>query len=423
LRQAASRLVIAAFGSAVLGLSALSACGPAHDVLMPVAVAVPGTSQVDMLVTTTRSDKGALPGQMFTGERGRGLSYAEIAVSLPPDAVRKAGDVQWPAHTPGDPSRDFVTTLADPLPEAQFDRRLHEKLAAMPGRRVLVFTHGFNNRFEEAVYRFAQIMHDSHAPAVPLLFTWPSRGKLLSYTYDRESATYSRDALEEVLQRLTRDPQVAEVSILAHSMGNWVAIEALRQMSIRNHGLPAKLSAVMLAAPDVDVDVFRTQIAEITAPRTKFSLFVSQDDRALAVSQRLWGNVPRIGAIDPDVEPYRSQLQKEGITVFDLTKLKTDDGLKHAKFAASPDVVRLIGERLVEGQPIDEDHSGLGERVGRIATGAASTIGSAAAIAVTAPLSVIDSSSREQLGDRFEQLGDDAGGTLRATTGVVPLQK
>jgi esterase/lipase superfamily enzyme len=54
------------------------------------------------------------------------------------------------------------------------------------------------HRFDEAVYRFAQITHDSRATAVPVLFTWPSRGKFLAYAYDRESATYSRNALEEV---------------------------------------------------------------------------------------------------------------------------------------------------------------------------------------------------------------------------------
>ena len=404
----------------LLLVAALAGCSSqARDVLTPVAT-VPGTSEVDLLVATTRSAVGAKPGEMFTGERAEGLSFAEIKVSLPPDASRKIGDVQWPSSNPGDPAREFVTTYAQPLSQAQATTRLNERLAKQPGRRVFIFIHGFNNRFEEAVYRFAQIMHDSGAPAVPLLFTWPSRGKLFAYTYDRESATYSRDALEEVLQHLARDPQVADISVLAHSMGNWVTLEALRQMSIRNHGLPKKIGSVMLAAPDVDVDVFRTQIAGIDAPSAKFSLFVSQDDQALAVSRRVWGNVPRIGAVDPETEPYRTELEKERVAVFDLTKLKTDDSLKHAKFAASPEIVKLIGGRLVEGQAIEEDHVGLGTRVGLIATGAAATVGSAAAIAVTAPLAVVDGRTRDNLGDRFEEFGGDAADTLRSTAHVVP---
>jgi esterase/lipase superfamily enzyme len=406
----------------IVGLMLLALCGcagPAHDVLVEVPGDVDGTHKIDMVVATTRSAAGAKPGEMFTGERGNGLSFAKITVSLPPDAVRKVGDVQWPSRAPGDPERDFVTREARSIDEAQETARLHSLLAAHAGRRVLVFVHGYNNRFEEAVYRLAQIAYDSRAPAVPYLFTWPSRGKLLAYTYDSVSSTYSRDALEEVLRALTRDPQVGEVSILAHSMGNWLTLETLRQMSIRNGGLPKKIASVMLAAPDVDVDVFRTQIHTIHAPSTQFSLFVSQDDRALAVSQRFWGNVPRIGAVDPETEPYRDELHDARITAFDLTKLKTDDSTRHAKFAASPDVVRLIGERLVEGQQIDEDKSGFGDRIGSVARGAASTLGSAAAFTVSAPFAVIDGRTRDQLGDRLEELGNDAADTLRSTGGAV----
>ena len=78
---------------------------------------------------------------------------------------------------------------------------------------MLIFVHGFNNRFDDAVYRFAQIVHDSKAEAVPVLFTWPSRGdvRLRSYTYDRESANYSRDALEELIDQLAADPHVKEI--------------------------------------------------------------------------------------------------------------------------------------------------------------------------------------------------------------------
>ncbi|MGO8448282.1 alpha/beta hydrolase, partial [Rhizobium ruizarguesonis] len=76
---------------------------------------------------------------------------------------------------------------------------------------------------------------------------------------------------------------VKEVSILAHSMGNWLALEALRKMAIRNGRLPAKFENVMLASPDVDVAVFRQQIIDMGKQHPKFTLFVSRADRALAV--------------------------------------------------------------------------------------------------------------------------------------------
>ena len=130
---------------------------------------------------------------------------------------------------------------------------------------MLIFVHGYNTRFEEAVYRFAQIVHDAGVDVAPVLFTWPSGGNVIDYVYDRDSAMYSRDAFETVLQALVDNPNVGSISILAHSMGNYLTVETLRQMAIRDHGLPTKIREVMLASPDIDVDVFRRQIAEIDA--------------------------------------------------------------------------------------------------------------------------------------------------------------
>ena len=89
----------------VIGLAVLTAgCGGRpKGVLVPTAASAPGASHVEMLVLTTRSDEGAEPGEVFTGERGIGLSFAEIDVSIPPDGARTVGDVQWPSRLPGDP--------------------------------------------------------------------------------------------------------------------------------------------------------------------------------------------------------------------------------------------------------------------------------------------------------------------------------
>ena len=148
-------------------------------------------------------------------------------VSIPPD--RKAGTVQWPRQVPGDPAHDFVTTAVDPL---KFDQirpwfRRHESQS----RRVLIFVHGFNTPFDASVFRFAQIVHDSGADVAPVLFSWPSRGNLLDYNYDRESANFSRSELAKVIEAAAASPDVSDVTIMAHSMGGWVAMEALAAIS------------------------------------------------------------------------------------------------------------------------------------------------------------------------------------------------
>jgi esterase/lipase superfamily enzyme len=389
-----------------LGLALAGCAGRPHGMLVPIGQPVTGTNHIDLLVATTRMPNIAEAGEIFNGERGPALAFADIGISVPPDSAREIGEVQWPTSPPGDPTKEFVTLHVDRLDLAQADALFHARLAKTPKHRVLIFIHGYNTTFEEAVYRFAQIVNDSKSPVVPVLFTWPSRGSLLAYTYDRESANYSRDSLERILQRFASDPRVGEISILAHSMGNWVTLEALRQMAIRNKGISPKIANVMLAAPDVDVDVFGTQIEAIDRPRPKFTLFASQDDRALAVSKRIWGSTARLGAINPEMEPYRTFFEQQQITVIDLTKLKSGDNTNHSKFAESPEVVQIIGQRLVEGQSLSDTKLGFGERLGYAAAGAGSAIGTAAAITVTAPLAIVDGRTRETLGERFDQVRD-----------------
>jgi esterase/lipase superfamily enzyme len=396
----------------------LAGCGGRpEDTLLPVAAGAPGGATVDLLVATTRAPD-ANPARMYTGERDQAFNFADIKMAIPPDGARTVGEVQWPSQPPN-PAREFVVLKAQRLDEKQALRTFHDRLTRTSHRRVLVFVHGYNTRFGEAVFRLAQIAHDSKVDALPVLFTWPSRGRLLAYTYDRESANYSRDALEQVLQGLARDPAVREISVLAHSMGNLVTLEALRQMAIRNGAIAPKIKSVMLAAPDVDVDVFRRQIVEMGAKRPPFTLFVAQNDEALAISSRIWGGTPRIGMIDPRQEPYRTMLAQQRINVLDLTDIKSGDSLGHTKFAESPQIVQLIGTRLAAGQTLGDGHSGLGDRLAQITTGAAATVGTAAGVALSAPIAIVDGRTRDNLDEQLRELGTHVQDTAGSTGRVV----
>lgn len=388
--------------SALVGLLWGCASRPTN-VLLPVADTSPSSSKVEMLVATTRS-RSSNPAQMYTGERGLTPSFAEITVSIPPASVRKVGEVAWPKKLPSNPATDFAVVQAQELTLETAKGWLSASVRKSPDHSVLVFIHGFNNRFEDAVYRFAQIAKDTDTQSVPILVTWPSRGSALAYGYDRESTNYTRNALELLFQYLARDPQIKEVSILAHSMGNWLALEGLRQMAIRNGGLPAKFKNVMLAAPDVDVDVFRTQIADMGKQHPQFTLFVSQDDRALKVSRRVWGDIPRLGSIDPEQAPYKEELANNNITVIDLTKVKSGDPLHHGKFAESPQIVQLIGARMAGGQTLTDNRIGLGDTIIHATTGVAAAAGSAAGLVIAAPVAAVDQNSRENLGNHIGAL-------------------
>lgn len=366
-----------------------------------------------MLVATTRLPSQT-PGILFSGERGDRLEITDIAISIPPEANRKVGEVQWPKRLPADPSKEFATLRVTPVKDevearGWLDRHLP------PSKRVLVFVHGFNNRYEDAVYRFAQIAHDSGADVAPILFTWPSRASIFDYNYDKESTNYSRDALEEMLGAIADDPEVGEITVMAHSMGSWVTVEALRQMAIRDGRVAPKIQNVILASPDLDVDVFGQQYRTLGANRPDFTLFVSRDDRALQLSRRISGNVDRLGQVDPTVEPYRTKFENAGISVIDLTALKGGDRLNHGKFAESPEVVQLIGTRLLAGQTITDSNVGLGDRIGAVALGTAQTVGGVATATVNAPIAVFDPQTRRNYNEHLRRVGRSFENTIVST--------
>ncbi len=414
----ATRLLAAA--GLALGLATAGCAERPYGTLIPTtSTGVPGISRVDMLVATTRA---ASPerGVVFSGARGSELSIENIVVSVPPG--RAPGTLVYPTE-PADPRTQFTVESMGGT-EKGFSEGWFRRIAGREGD-VLIFVHGFNTTYEESVFRFAQIVHDTGAKVAPVLFTWPSQGSVFDYLYDRESANFSRSALEAMIKRTSDDPRVRSVTVMAHSMGGWLTMEALRQLAIRERGLPAKIRNVVLASPDVDIDVFGRQLDDIgqsrdgRSPRStaRFTVFASSDDRALQVSRRLAGGVQRLGSANVVAEPYRSDFERRGVTIVDLSSVQVDDRLNHNKFAESPRIVQLIGQRLLSGQAITDDRLSLGEAIGAAALGTAQTVGSAAAAVASVPGAIVSEQDRRNLERQVRNSGQNLGGTLQTVVG------
>ena len=80
--------------------------------------------------------------------------------------------------------------------------------------------------------RAAQFSHDSNFEGIPVLFTWASRGRTLDYVYDLNSALHARDALLET-GIVLNDTSARRIDVVAHSMGNFLTVEAIRQRALR----------------------------------------------------------------------------------------------------------------------------------------------------------------------------------------------
>ncbi|MEW6125106.1 MAG: alpha/beta hydrolase [Pseudomonadota bacterium] len=310
---------------------ALGGCAsrPGPDALVPSLAEAPGATPRKVLVATTRA-RDIHPGVLFNGERGEGLDFATVTLTVPP--THKTGAIEWPRQAPGNPATDMVVHEAIYKDtDAQFVQELNAELAKRPkGQKdVFVFVHGYNTMFAEALYRLTQMAHDADATAVPVLFTWASRGKTEDYVYDNNSATAARDDLEKTLA-LVAQSNAEHINIMAHSMGNWVTVEALRQMKIDKSMLPpSRVGNIILAAPDIDVDVFKSQLKRFGKPAKPFVVIVSRDDKALGISDLIAGGKQRLGAYKNDAE-----LVALGAVVVDMTDVKSEgDGLNHGKFA------------------------------------------------------------------------------------------
>lgn len=90
----------------------------------------------------------------------------------------------------------------------------------------------------------------------------------------------------------------------------------------------------MLAAPDIDVDVFHSQARDIGTLPYPFAIVISRRDRALGFSRFIAGCHPRVGN-GRDIAP----LQRAGIAVADASEV---GGGGHGVFASSPTMIKLI---------------------------------------------------------------------------------
>lgn len=288
-------------------------------------------------------------GPIFGQERPSGLKFIHLDVSIPP--THTPGNIEWPDDV-ADAATDFVMTGSHVYPSAA--KMVEAMRIEGSDRETLVYVHGYNVTFSDAVYRFAQIRADFGLIDNGLVYSWPSAGDARGYAYDRDSVLYSRDEFEAVLNALTVQSG-GRVHILGHSMGSQLVMETLRQSALRgNRGMLNRISSVTLMSPDIDPDVFREQAQAIGTLPDPFLIFVSQQDRALSLSSLLTGFKPRLGVIDGP-----EQVQGLGVTVLDFTELSDGRALDHSVPVTSPlaiKVLRGMMEQAEGGAPDFRDY-------------------------------------------------------------------
>lgn len=273
----------------------------------------------------------------FGRERSETARFGRFDVSVPPE--REAGDIRFtPRRGKPDPRRDFLTTGAvafDDKPSFRADLAKALRLAPGDRRTAVIYVHGFNNTFSEGLYRIAQLTHDLDLPGVAVHYSWPSAGNPLGYVHDRDSATFARDGLEELMVEVSK-AGADNILLVAHSMGTAVAMETLRQVAIRNdRRLIDRLGGVVLISPDLDVDVFRAEARVVGELPQPFVIFGSDRDKLLNLSARITGQPERLGNLS-DI----SRLADLKVTYLDVAAFAQGSG--HFAVGDNPVLIALL---------------------------------------------------------------------------------
>ena len=326
---------------------------PGPEVLTPVAASVPAAKVVTVYVATTR-ERASPRSNVFTNARARELNYAEFKISIPPR--HQAGQIEWPQMP--DPATSFTTVQQNVLDRQTFEQRIAVR-DGRPGRlKVGVFVHGFNNNFQEALFRLAQMTADAEVDGAAVLFAWPSQAKVTDYVADRDAVTYSRDQLVDLLTMLAANRSIAEISVIGHSMGAWLTVEALRQLRLaRNNAVINRLN-VILAAPDIDVDVFRAQMEVVGPLSPPMTVLVARDDIALAWSGRIAGARQRVGTLAVDDPRVEEAALKANIRIIDISTLKASDAFNHERYANLAALYRRLAATESDGADHDLRRAG-----------------------------------------------------------------
>jgi esterase/lipase superfamily enzyme len=310
---------LASTGSMLLlgGCAGLGAAGTSFD-----ASSLAGDST--LIVTTTRKRvNGGRARPWFGPERASAMTVARAKLVPPGD-----GRVSLAAVGLGDWSLDAVEPVQGEVSDLLAQ--------AGGGGDVLIYVHGFKQTFETAALDAARLSDGIRFRGRTVVFSWPSKAGMFDYAYDRDSAMWSRDHFERMLNSIVAAQGAGRVHIVAHSMGTMLTLEGLRQFHARyGDSVSDRIGSVVFAAPDIDMDVFSSAITRIGPLARKITVIAATNDRALALSGKLAGGMTRVGGAE------KAAIEQLGVRVTDASQ----EGwgiINHDLFLSNAEVRRAI---------------------------------------------------------------------------------
>ncbi|MGG1920913.1 alpha/beta hydrolase [Chryseobacterium sp. NRRL B-14798] len=270
---------------------------------------------------------------------GKSLNVGKCTISIP--NTHKVGKVERPGkiliwRKREDKSKHILLQSINEFQETDFYNHLKESLLKTDENSFLLFVHGYNNSFEETAWRTGQIAYDLSFNGLTGFFSWPSAGKTTAYLRDSEMVNASKTSLTEFINSIITMADIKKLHIIAHSMGNVLVTASLNELA-SNPKYSTSLAAIeqiILAAPDIDQNVFKNEILPIFRNvGNSRTMYISDKDVALKASSTI-RSLPRLGQagafafVDKDLYSIdASNIESSGLNhsyIFD-TKLLIND--------------------------------------------------------------------------------------------------
>lgn len=282
---------------------------PEPDSVEPPGVEVADTKlkheTIRVFYGTDRNLTGSVQPKKFFGTERASLSLGFCDVSIPRN--HQEGKLEspkiWKFEFRENPDKHIVLKSVKPTSGNEFLGALQQtirnsiEIQQTPegevsiGGEAFIFIHGYNNSFEDAARRTAQIAHDLKFKGAPLMYSWPSqsKGSIWAYKEDARTAQWCEENVTQFIEAIAQESGARRIHLIAHSMGNRVLSRALKNISQKlDHSQPAQalFNEVILTAPDIDAQVFKDSIApHIVQTADRFTIYSSSEDLALKASR------------------------------------------------------------------------------------------------------------------------------------------
>ena len=280
------------------------------------------------------------------GTRRSSLRYGMCVVSIPHD--HRVGHIEspsvWKLEFSEDPEKHVVLHKIYIYNKDSFFDKLKQGIQESSKKSSFLFVHGYNTSFADAAKRTAQISYDLKFDGEAVFYSWPSKESVAEYTRDESNIEWAQHDLELFLTDYISKSGAEEIYLVAHSMGNRGLTRAITNVIKEHPDYKEKIKEIILAAPDIDADVFKRDIAPkmIQTIQKPITLYVSSDDLALKASKEVHGYA-RAG------DSGDGLVVINGIETVDATGIDTSF-LSHSYFADTSSIIADIFDLIKTGK-------------------------------------------------------------------------